>query len=42
MNLFVWFFFLPSDSEELTSTQHDNAVQISIPVKYEAGLIFSV
>ncbi|XP_037340937.2 integrin alpha-1 isoform X2 [Pungitius pungitius] len=31
-----------SDSEELSSTQHDNAVHISIPVKYEAGLIFSV
>ncbi|XP_037608063.1 integrin alpha-1 isoform X2 [Sebastes umbrosus] len=31
-----------SDSEELASTLHDNMVQISIPVKYEAGLIFSV
>ncbi|XP_044030086.1 integrin alpha-1 isoform X2 [Siniperca chuatsi] len=31
-----------SDSEELASTLHDNTVQISIPVKYEAGLIFSV
>ncbi|KAM8743216.1 integrin alpha-1 [Acanthopagrus schlegelii] len=31
-----------SDSEELMSTLHDNFVQISIPVKYEAGLIFSV
>lgn len=31
-----------SDSEELDSTQHDNTVHISIPVKYEAGLIFSV
>ncbi|XP_045922775.1 integrin alpha-1 [Micropterus dolomieu] len=31
-----------SDSEELDSTLYDNAVQISIPVKYEAGLIFSV
>ncbi|XP_060916805.1 integrin alpha-1 [Labrus mixtus] len=31
-----------SDSEELDSTLHDNTVQISIPVKYEAGLIFSV
>uniref|UniRef100_A0A671UNV5 Integrin, alpha 1 n=1 Tax=Sparus aurata TaxID=8175 RepID=A0A671UNV5_SPAAU len=31
-----------SDSEELASTLHDNSVLISIPVKYEAGLIFSV
>uniref|UniRef100_A0A8C3AZB7 Integrin, alpha 1 n=1 Tax=Cyclopterus lumpus TaxID=8103 RepID=A0A8C3AZB7_CYCLU len=31
-----------SDSEELSSTLHDNTVHISIPVKYEAGLIFSV
>ncbi|XP_068430110.1 integrin alpha-1 isoform X2 [Clinocottus analis] len=31
-----------SDSEELASTLQDNAVHISIPVKYEAGLIFSV
>ncbi|XP_041666679.1 integrin alpha-1 [Cheilinus undulatus] len=31
-----------SDSEELDSTLHDNFVQISIPVKYQAGLIFSV
>ncbi|XP_070845853.1 integrin alpha-1 [Chaetodon trifascialis] len=31
-----------SDSEELASTLDDNVVQISIPVKYEAGLIFSV
>ncbi|KAM9840911.1 integrin alpha-1 [Aulostomus maculatus] len=31
-----------SDSEELPVTLHDNSVQISIPVKYEAGLIFSV
>ncbi|XP_069370167.1 integrin alpha-1 isoform X2 [Paralichthys olivaceus] len=31
-----------SDSEELTSTLSDNMVLISIPVKYEAGLIFSV
>uniref|UniRef100_UPI0037E79BC9 integrin alpha-1 n=1 Tax=Semicossyphus pulcher TaxID=241346 RepID=UPI0037E79BC9 len=31
-----------SDSEELDSTLHDNTVQISIPVTYEAGLIFSV
>ncbi|XP_051794568.1 integrin alpha-1 [Acanthochromis polyacanthus] len=31
-----------SDSEELISTQHDNSVQISIPVKYEAGLTFKV
>uniref|UniRef100_A0A8D3DJB7 VWFA domain-containing protein n=1 Tax=Scophthalmus maximus TaxID=52904 RepID=A0A8D3DJB7_SCOMX len=29
------------DSEELASTLSDNTVQISIPVKYEAGLIFS-
>uniref|UniRef100_A0A8C5EVH1 VWFA domain-containing protein n=1 Tax=Gouania willdenowi TaxID=441366 RepID=A0A8C5EVH1_GOUWI len=29
-----------SDSEELTSTLRDNNVQISIPVKYEAGLTF--
>uniref|UniRef100_A0AAQ6A0T3 VWFA domain-containing protein n=1 Tax=Amphiprion ocellaris TaxID=80972 RepID=A0AAQ6A0T3_AMPOC len=28
------------DSEELPSTQGDNSVQISIPVKYEAGLTF--
>lgn len=31
-----------SDSEELESTLSDNTVLISIPVKYEAGLIFSV
>ncbi|XP_034047939.1 integrin alpha-1 [Thalassophryne amazonica] len=31
-----------SDSEELDSTQDDNTVQISIPVTYEAALIFSV
>uniref|UniRef100_A0A8P4K2H9 Integrin, alpha 1 n=1 Tax=Dicentrarchus labrax TaxID=13489 RepID=A0A8P4K2H9_DICLA len=31
-----------SDSDELPSTMHDNRVYISIPVKYEAGLIFSV
>ncbi|XP_026152925.1 integrin alpha-1 isoform X2 [Mastacembelus armatus] len=31
-----------SDSEELASTLNDNTVHISIPVKYEAGLIFSV
>uniref|UniRef100_A0AAQ5YDR5 VWFA domain-containing protein n=1 Tax=Amphiprion ocellaris TaxID=80972 RepID=A0AAQ5YDR5_AMPOC len=31
-----------SDSEELPSTQGDNSVQISIPVKYEAGLTFKV
>ncbi|XP_071321704.1 integrin alpha-1 isoform X2 [Trachinotus anak] len=31
-----------SDSEELASTLSDNTVLISIPVKYEAGLIFSV
>ncbi|KAK5851559.1 hypothetical protein PBY51_023105 [Eleginops maclovinus] len=31
-----------SDSEELASTLHDNSVQISIPVKYQAGLIFTV
>lgn len=31
-----------SDSEELPKTLHDNRVQISIPVKYEAGVIFSV
>lgn len=31
-----------SDSEELTSTLHDNTVNITIPVKYQAGLIFSV
>ncbi|XP_028318352.1 integrin alpha-1 isoform X2 [Gouania willdenowi] len=31
-----------SDSEELTSTLRDNNVQISIPVKYEAGLTFRV
>uniref|UniRef100_A0AAQ6AGC8 VWFA domain-containing protein n=1 Tax=Amphiprion ocellaris TaxID=80972 RepID=A0AAQ6AGC8_AMPOC len=30
------------DSEELPSTQGDNSVQISIPVKYEAGLTFKV
>uniref|UniRef100_A0A8C4EVL8 Integrin, alpha 1 n=1 Tax=Dicentrarchus labrax TaxID=13489 RepID=A0A8C4EVL8_DICLA len=30
-----------SDSDELPSTMHDNRVYISIPVKYEAGLIFS-
>ncbi|XP_068190675.1 integrin alpha-1 [Antennarius striatus] len=31
-----------SDSDELESTLSDNSVQISIPVKYEADLIFSV
>ncbi|KAM3838153.1 integrin alpha-1, partial [Diretmus argenteus] len=31
-----------SDSEEVASTLHDNAARISIPVKYETGLIFSV
>ncbi|XP_029024612.1 integrin alpha-1 [Betta splendens] len=31
-----------SDSEELDSTLHDNAKQISIPVTYEVGLAFSV
>ncbi|XP_061656318.1 integrin alpha-1 isoform X2 [Phyllopteryx taeniolatus] len=31
-----------SDSEELTSTLNDNTVHISIPVKYEAGLVFTV
>ncbi|XP_034565030.1 integrin alpha-1 [Notolabrus celidotus] len=31
-----------SDSEELDSTLHDNTVQISVPVKYEPGLVFSV
>ncbi|KAK2819303.1 hypothetical protein Q5P01_024864 [Channa striata] len=31
-----------SDSEELESTLNDNYVQISIPVKYAAGIIFSV
>ncbi|XP_061887204.1 integrin alpha-1 isoform X2 [Entelurus aequoreus] len=31
-----------SDSDELPSTLHDNTVLITIPVKYEAGLIFSV
>ncbi|KAG7499450.1 integrin alpha-1 [Solea senegalensis] len=31
-----------SDSEELPSTLSDNSVQIFIPVKYEAGFIFSV
>lgn len=31
-----------SDSEELNSTLNDNTVHISIPVKYEAGLIFTV
>lgn len=31
-----------SDSEELESTLKDNSVQISIPVKYEAGIIFNV
>uniref|UniRef100_A0A672IG08 VWFA domain-containing protein n=1 Tax=Salarias fasciatus TaxID=181472 RepID=A0A672IG08_SALFA len=30
------------DSEELARTLHDNYLQISIPVKYEAGLIFRV
>lgn len=36
------FKCLHSDSEELDSTLHDNTVQISIPVKYEVGLTFSV
>ncbi|CAJ1070776.1 integrin alpha-1 [Xyrichtys novacula] len=31
-----------SDSEELDSTLHDNSVLITIPVKYRAGLLFSV
>uniref|UniRef100_A0A3Q2YE76 Integrin subunit alpha 1 n=1 Tax=Hippocampus comes TaxID=109280 RepID=A0A3Q2YE76_HIPCM len=31
-----------SDSEELTSTLNDNTVHISIPVKYEANLVFTV
>ncbi|XP_047228916.1 integrin alpha-1 isoform X2 [Girardinichthys multiradiatus] len=31
-----------SDSEEHHSTLYDNNVQISIPVKYEAGVIFTV
>ncbi|XP_057674414.1 integrin alpha-1 isoform X1 [Corythoichthys intestinalis] len=31
-----------SDSEEYTSTLNDNMVYISIPVKYEAGLVFTV
>ncbi|XP_068608932.1 integrin alpha-1 [Brachionichthys hirsutus] len=31
-----------SDSEELVSTLNDNGVLISIPVKYEADLLFSV
>uniref|UniRef100_A0AAV2IRU2 Reverse transcriptase domain-containing protein n=1 Tax=Knipowitschia caucasica TaxID=637954 RepID=A0AAV2IRU2_KNICA len=31
-----------SDSEELEATLYDNSAQISIPVKYEAGLIFTV
>ncbi|CAN9504539.1 unnamed protein product [Ophioblennius macclurei] len=31
-----------SDSEERASTLSDNYVQVSIPVKYEAGLIFRV
>ncbi|KAM3599106.1 uncharacterized protein V6R79_000109 [Siganus canaliculatus] len=31
-----------SDSEERHSTLNDNSAQIFIPVKYEAGLIFSV
>ncbi|KAM4719693.1 integrin alpha-1 isoform 2-T2 [Anableps anableps] len=31
-----------SDSEELPNTLSDNNVEISIPVKYEAGVIFSV
>ncbi|XP_029371123.1 integrin alpha-1 isoform X1 [Echeneis naucrates] len=31
-----------SDSEELPSTLNDNTVLISIPVKYEAGVVFSV
>lgn len=35
-------FLCVSDSEELESTLNDNTVQISIPVKYEAELIFSV
>ncbi|XP_075899753.1 integrin alpha-1 isoform X1 [Nelusetta ayraudi] len=30
-----------SDSEELPSTLRDNSVQISIPVRYQAGVIFS-
>uniref|UniRef100_A0AAQ5YKR3 VWFA domain-containing protein n=1 Tax=Amphiprion ocellaris TaxID=80972 RepID=A0AAQ5YKR3_AMPOC len=37
---FLLLLFL--DSEELPSTQGDNSVQISIPVKYEAGLTFKV
>ncbi|XP_043999977.1 integrin alpha-1 [Gambusia affinis] len=31
-----------SDSEENPNTLHDNNVEISLPVKYEAGVIFSV
>ncbi|XP_054908607.1 integrin alpha-1 [Poeciliopsis prolifica] len=31
-----------SDSEENPNTLHDNSVEISIPVKYEPGVIFSV
>ncbi|XP_038130977.1 integrin alpha-1 [Cyprinodon tularosa] len=31
-----------SDSEEDQSTMHDNDVQILIPVKYKAGVLFSV
>ncbi|XP_033845833.1 integrin alpha-1 [Periophthalmus magnuspinnatus] len=31
-----------SDSEELESTLYDNSAYFSIPVQYEAGLIFSV
>ncbi|XP_077479570.1 integrin alpha-1 [Stigmatopora argus] len=31
-----------SDSEEDASTLNDNTVHISIPVKYEAGLVFTV
>uniref|UniRef100_A0A3Q3VMZ6 VWFA domain-containing protein n=1 Tax=Mola mola TaxID=94237 RepID=A0A3Q3VMZ6_MOLML len=31
-----------SDSEELPSTLEDNTEHISIPVKYEAGIVFSV
>lgn len=38
-----WFSscFSHSDSEELPSTLHDNSVQLSIPVTYEAGILFS-
>lgn len=44
MYLVLTFTFLVlghSDSEELPSTLNDNAMQISIPVRYQAGIIFS-